>query len=91
MNFWADPEHCAYALTLSFRNHFVTSEHLRPGICGGSTLSSLRKDGMTPFSGPHRNVSRGDLKVERQGNQRVKQMGAAGGEYVKQICITLLM
>lgn len=27
------------------------SEHLRPGICGGSTLSSLRKDGITQFSG----------------------------------------
>lgn len=83
MNFWTDPEHCAYALAWPFRNHLVTSEHLRPGICGGSTLSSLRKDGMTQFSGPHRMVSGGDLKVERQGKLRVKQIGVTGREKMK--------
>ena len=83
MNFWADPEHSGYALTWSFRNHLVTSEHWRPGICGGSTLSSLRKDGKIQFSGPHRMVSGGDLKVERQGKLRVKQMGETGRENMK--------
>lgn len=83
MNSWGDPEHCASALTWSFRNRLVTSQYLRPGISRGSMLGSLGADGMTQISGPHRIVSGGDLEVERQGKLGVKQTGVTGREKMK--------
>lgn len=48
----------------------VTAERFGPGLRGGSTLGSSRKEGMTQFLGPQGIVSGGDVEAEGRENHK---------------------
>lgn len=60
---WSDTEPSFYALIWFFRSQLVTSVCLRAGICRSSVLSSLRRGGITPFSGFSKVIPEEDFRV----------------------------